>query len=68
MIASIRCPKLVGRAEETALLRARLGRADLGFGSLTFISGDAGIGKTLTIRIAIHAARRANALVRLAGG
>jgi DNA-binding NarL/FixJ family response regulator len=46
MIASIRCPKLVGRAEETAFLRARLGEADLGVGSLTFISGDAGIGKT----------------------
>ncbi len=49
MIASIRCPRLVGRAEETALLRARLGEADLGVGSLTFISGDAGIGKTRLI-------------------
>jgi len=46
VIASVRCPRLVGRAPETALLRARLAEAERGRGSLTFVSGDAGIGKT----------------------
>ena len=46
MIASVRCPRLVGRAVETGMLRARLADAERGRGSLTFVSGDAGIGKT----------------------
>lgn len=46
MIASIRCPHLIGRSAQTELLQARLSEADRGIGSLTFISGEAGIGKT----------------------
>lgn len=46
MIASVRCPRLVRRSAETAQLRARLAEAERGRGSLTFVSGDAGIGKT----------------------
>ena len=49
MIASVRCPKLVGRVAETALLKARFMAAERGTGSLTFVSGDAGIGKTRLI-------------------
>lgn len=49
MIASVRCPQLVGRAGETALLKARFAAAERGTGSLTFVSGDAGIGKTRLI-------------------
>ena len=49
MIASVRCPNLVGRTTETAILRERLAEADRGSGSISFISGDAGIGKTRLI-------------------
>ena len=50
MIASVRCPRLVGRAKETAFFRERLADAERGRGSLTFISGEAGIGKTRLVR------------------
>ncbi len=49
MIASVRCPNLVGRASETAILRERFTQAEHGSGSITFVSGDAGIGKTRLI-------------------
>lgn len=49
MIASVRCPRLVGRSTETALLQARFAAAERGHGSLTFVSGDGGIGKTRLI-------------------
>jgi len=50
LIASVRCPRLVGRAKETAFFRERLADAERGRGSLTFISGEAGIGKTRLVR------------------
>jgi predicted ATPase len=56
VIQQIRCARLIGRAAELEFLRERCNDARLGHGSLVFINGEAGIGKTRlvdeTIRLA----------------
>jgi class 3 adenylate cyclase len=49
---------LVGRAAELAALRARLGAALQGVGSVIMLSGEAGIGKTRLAQAILHEAAR----------
>jgi DNA-binding CsgD family transcriptional regulator len=56
-MATTRCPVLVGRRAELDLLTASLDRADCGPG-VTFLTGEAGVGKT---RLACELAERASA-------
>jgi len=58
MIVSVRCPRLVGRAVEFERLNALLAKAEQGRGSLVFISGDPGIGKTRLVSDFLHLAKR----------
>ena len=58
MIANVRCPRLVGRAAESERLNALLAKAEQGRGSLVFISGDPGIGKTRLVSDFLHLAER----------
>jgi DNA-binding NarL/FixJ family response regulator len=58
MIANVRCPRLVGRAAESERLNALLAKAEQGRGSLVFISGDPGIGKTRLISDFLYLAER----------
>lgn len=44
------CPVLVGRDDELSLLRAALDRASDGAGSLVFVAGNAGLGKSRLVR------------------
>jgi DNA-binding CsgD family transcriptional regulator/tetratricopeptide (TPR) repeat protein len=46
MMKAVRSPRLVGRTEELNFLRKRCGEARSGRGSLVFIYGEAGIGKS----------------------
>lgn len=49
MIADVRCQEFVGRRKELAVLQEHCKEAFLGRGSLVFISGEPGIGKTRLI-------------------
>jgi hypothetical protein len=65
VIEQIRCTRLVGRADELDFLRRRANEARLGRGSLVFINGEAGIGKT---RLVDEVIRRAKPALRQAKG
>jgi len=58
MTANIRCPRLVGREAESERLNALLAKAEQGRGSLVFISGDPGIGKTRLVSDFLNLAER----------
>lgn len=45
-VLQLTCPSIVGRADETAALLAALDRATARAGSLVWVSGEAGVGKT----------------------
>jgi predicted ATPase len=57
VIAQVRCSRLIGRADELEFLRERCNEARLGRGSLVFINGDAGIGKTRLVDETIRRAK-----------
>jgi len=65
-VRQVLCPVLVGREEETALLRAALTAAQAGRGGTVLMTGEAGIGKSRLIRETAHAARGRDVVV-LAG-
>src|SRR5215469_15979704 len=58
-------PVLVGREEESGLLRRRWEQSKAGLGQVVFISGEAGIGKSALVE-ALRAQVRAEGLPRLA--
>jgi predicted ATPase len=49
-MADVLCPVVVGRDPELRLLRAALSSAAGGAGSLVFLTGEAGIGKSRLVR------------------
>jgi class 3 adenylate cyclase/predicted ATPase len=60
-----RIPLLVGREEESGLLRRRWDQSKAGLGQVVFISGEAGIGKSALVE-ALRAQVRAEGLPRIA--
>jgi AAA ATPase domain/Adenylate and Guanylate cyclase catalytic domain len=58
-------PLLVGREEESGLLRRRWGQSKAGLGQVVFVSGEAGIGKSALVE-ALRAQVRAEGLPRIA--
>ena len=66
LVADLRCPVLIGRGAETDALRTALDAAAGGSGGVTFLVGEAGIGKSrLAAELAAEA--RARGAVVLAG-
>jgi len=59
-VRQVRCPSLVGRHTELAVLVELLGAARRGAGTVVFLSGEAGIGKS-------RMAREVSALAATAG-
>jgi DNA-binding CsgD family transcriptional regulator len=65
-VTDLRCPVVIGRGAETHALRTALSAAEGGSGSVTFLAGEAGIGKSrLAAELAAEA--RARGAVVLAG-
>jgi DNA-binding CsgD family transcriptional regulator len=63
-MADVLCPVVVGRDAELGALRAALGAAADGAGSLVFVTGEAGIGKSRLVReVAVEARARGVAVV-----
>ncbi|WP_084476861.1 helix-turn-helix transcriptional regulator [Actinokineospora enzanensis] len=61
-VRRIGTPDMVGRDEESALLRSALGAARRGRGSAVFLAGEAGLGKTRLLRDVTGTAGRAAVL------
>ena len=59
----VRCPVLVGRAAETAVLTAALAAVRGGAGRAVFVSGEAGVGKSRLAREVVAAAGELTAVV-----
>lgn len=60
---SMLCPRVIGRESELAALRAFLGEAAAGQGRTVLIAGEAGVGKTATLRTFLEHAAAENARV-----
>jgi MoxR-like ATPase len=63
-VATARCPVLIGRGPETVILASAVGRLAEGAGSVTLLTGEAGIGKTRLAEHAAELARRAGTASR----
>jgi DNA-binding CsgD family transcriptional regulator len=55
-MGEILCPRLIGRDAELAALTAAIDKARDGLGSVVFVTGDAGVGKSRLVREACAAA------------